>query len=87
MTTTFEDKTSILAELWFEYSKEDEFKDFCEYNDIGLPLAYVLSNNIVESTTVAEAFINETFDLFLAALEIEDTGYESLDEMFSAQEA
>lgn len=85
MTTTFEDKTAILADLWLNYSSDKQFSDFCKYNDIGLPLAYVLANEIVESTIMAETFVNETFELFVKALEIEDTGFETLDEMFSAQ--
>lgn len=86
LTTTYEDKAAILADLWLNYRKDEEFSDFCEYNDIGLPLAYVIANEIVESTVLAESFINETFELFLKSLEVEDAGFESLDEVFSAQD-
>lgn len=80
-STTYFDKAVILADLWLNYRQDEEFADFVEYNDIGLPLAYVIANDIVKSTDLAERFINETFDLLLAGLEIEDTGFESLDEL------
>ena len=81
-TTPFSDRVNILADLWMNYRTDDEFKDFVEYNDLGLPLAYAVSNDIVKATTITENFINETWDLFLAGLEIgEDTGFETLDDL------
>lgn len=81
MTTTFSNKTLILADLWLNYRDDEEFKDFTEYNDLGLPLSYAIANKVVESTPVAEKFVNETFDLLLAGLGIEDTGFELLDDL------
>jgi hypothetical protein len=81
MTTTFENKTLILADLWLNYKQDEEFQDFLEYNDLGLPLAYMIANDIVKNTELAEKFINETFDLLLAGLGIEDTGFELLDDL------
>jgi len=80
-TTSFTSKTEILGDLWLNYRDDEEFKDFIEYNDIGLPLAYMLANRIVEPSTMAEKFVNETFDLFLTGMEIEDTGFETLDDL------
>lgn len=80
-STTYSDKVAILADLWLNYRQDEEFQDFVEYNDIGLPLAYVLANEIVKSTDLAEKFVSETFDLLLAGLEIEDTGFETLDDL------
>jgi hypothetical protein len=80
-STSYTDKCSILAELWLNYRNDEEFQDFIEYNDLGLPLAYAIDNNIVKSTEMAQRFVEETFDLFLASLEVEDEGYESLDEL------
>lgn len=82
METTYENKTYILSDLWMNYRSDEEFSDFFEYNDLGLPLAYALSNKIVKDTDISNTFINETFDLLLAALNIsEDEGYESLDDL------
>lgn len=80
-STTYTDKCSILAELWLNYRNDEEFQDFIEYNDLGLPLAYAIDNDIVKSTEMAQRFVEETFDLFIASLETEDTGFETLDEL------
>lgn len=84
MATTFDNKAGILADLWLNYRQDPDFIDFIEYNDIGLPLAYVIANGIVETTELANRFIEETFDLLVAGLEIEDSdeGYESLEQLF-----
>jgi hypothetical protein len=82
-TTLFSDKCQILAELWLSYRNDEQFEDFLEYNDLGLPIAYALANSIVKSTDMAERFVEETFDLLLAALELEDEGWDSLDQMLS----
>ena len=81
MTTNFLNKTSILAELWMNYRDDEGLQDFVEYNDLGLPLAYFLYNELVLPTKQAEVYIDETFNLLIAALEVEDIGFESLDEM------
>jgi hypothetical protein len=86
MATTFDNKANILADLWLNYRDDDEFTDFVSYNDIGLPLAYVISNGIVETTEVATRFIDETFDLMLAGLGVEDSeeGFELIEDVFEA---
>jgi hypothetical protein len=81
MNTSTDNKAQILADLWMNYRDDTEFTDFIEYNDLGLPLAYAISTGIVAMTTQAEGFINETFELLLAGLGIEDTGFEDLTEM------
>lgn len=85
-TTHYSNKTSILAELWMGYRNAIEFQDFIEYNDLGLPLAYAINEGIVKSSDLAEKFIEETFDLFLAGLNIEDTGFEDLDSVLELAE-
>jgi hypothetical protein len=81
MTTNFLNKTSILAELWMNYRDDEGLQDFVEYNDLGLPLAYFLYNELVLPTKQSEIYIEETFSLLIAALDVEDVGFESLDEM------
>jgi hypothetical protein len=82
---TFQNKVTILSELWMNYRDDDELQDFIEYNDLGLPLAYFLMNEIVLPTEQAEIYINETYDLFVASLTVEDREWESLDEMLNNQ--
>jgi len=80
--TSFDDRCSILAELWMNYRNDQNFEDFISYNDLGLPLAYLLDNRIVKSTALSVKFINETFDLLLGSLELKDNGYVTLDDIF-----
>jgi hypothetical protein len=86
-TTTIECKEIILADIWMEYRNDEGFKDFIYYNDISLPLAYALSTSIVKRTEYSNKFIEESFALLLAGLEIEDTGFESLEDIFIATQS
>lgn len=84
--TTFDNKIAILADLWMIYRDEPEWKDFIEFHDLGLPLAFMLDNNLVYRNSItsqpAEELINETFALLLKGLDIaEDTGFDSLDDI------
>ena len=82
--TNFESICSILGELWMDYKSDKYFKDFIEYNDIGLPIAFLVDNELVEPTELAKQYVYETWDIFLAALEVkEDLGWESLEELFN----
>lgn len=81
--TPFEIQAQILGDLWMDYREDVEFKDFMEYNDLGLPLAYAIASGIVDPSVLSKQYIEETFVLLLSALKIEkDTGFESLDDMF-----
>jgi hypothetical protein len=82
----FQNKVTILAELWMNYRDDEQLKDFIEYNDLGLPMAYFLMNELVLPTKQSEIYINETYDLLLASLEVDDVDYESLDELLGASE-
>jgi hypothetical protein len=82
---TFENKITILAELWMNYRDDEDLEDFVEYNDLGLPLAYFLMNEIVLPTSQSELYINETYDLFIASLQVADKEWKSLDELLGDQ--
>jgi hypothetical protein len=82
--TTFDKKCEILADLWLEYKDDETFEDFIGYNDLGLPLAYCLANGIITTagvTETAKGFVNEAFELLLTGLEMEDEGFENLDQL------
>jgi len=82
MNTPIEKQTEILSELWMDYRDEDYFQDFVSYADIGLPLAYLLANDIVTRNAETDKFIEDTWETFLNLVGLEDTGFEVLDEMF-----
>lgn len=81
MPIDFSKKCEILGSLWMDFRSEPEFQDFVEYNDMGLPLAYFIAEGVVAKTPEAEMYINETYDLFLAALEAPDEEYDSLEDL------
>ena len=83
MTSSLSNKAGILAELWMNYRDDKDLADFIEYNDIGLPLAYFVYNELVEPTAQAEMYVEETYHLLVFSLGIEDREYENLDEMLN----
>ncbi len=81
--TSFEDACSILAELWIDHRNEKTFEDFVSYNDLGLPLAFLIDSEIALPTQIAKQYIQETWDILLASLEIEeDLGFSCLQDLF-----
>jgi hypothetical protein len=55
-----------------------------DFNDLGLPLAYFVSEELVEVSDDGARYINETWELFIASLEIKDTGFDNLEDVFLA---
>lgn len=85
MANDFSNKISILSELWMNYRDDEDLQDFIEYNDLGLPMAYLLMNELVLPTDKSELYINETYDLLVGALGVPDKNWDSLDEMLTNQ--
>ena len=82
--TSFEDACSILAELWINHKEEKTFEDFISYNDLGLPLAFLIDSELVEPTEIAKKYVEETWIILLKSLDIdEDTGFTSLEDLFN----
>jgi len=79
--TTFDNKCNILSELWVDYRDEPDLQDFISYNDLGLPLGFLVSESLVTPSQRAKDMIDETFVLLLASLEVDDAGFESFDEL------
>ena len=79
--TPFGKRCEILGELWLDYRQDDEFKDFCEYNDLGLPLGFAAAENIIEPNEIVENYVNETWEILITAMQIPDDGFVSLDEL------
>ena len=86
MTTDFSKKRDILATFYIQYRDDVEMKEFLEFNDIGLPLAYLASEGLCEINDDGAKYIAESWDLLLTTIGIEDTGFESLIEMFNRAE-
>jgi hypothetical protein len=82
--TDIESKCRILGKLWMDYRDDPDFIDFIEYNDLGLPMAYLVDGDLVKMTNKGEIFVEETFELFLQSLKIEDAGFTDLEEVLEA---
>lgn len=95
--TSFENKVGILSYLWMNYRDNEDWTDFIEYNDLGLPLAYMLENQIVELSALDEDdeedysngafFIENTWKMFLSKVGLEDTGFDDIEEILGTDES
>lgn len=80
MELTLADKAGVLGQLWINFREDEDFSLFIEYNDIGLPMAYFLSEGLVNGLTpLGEQYIVESFDMFAKAMEITDEEFASLE--------
>lgn len=78
MATDFSGKCEILADLWTEYRNDEQFYALIQFADLGMPLAYLIHEGIVERTDQTEDYVNQAWDLLLQILEIKDTGFDTL---------
>ena len=86
IVTDFNNVCEILGKLYSVYKEDEEFKYFIEFNDLGLPLAYFVAENLCEVSDDGARYITETWALFLAGLNLEDSGWSDLDEVFESAE-
>ena len=83
MAINFSNKCDILSELWMNYKTDEQFEDFIEYNDMGLPLAYFIHTSLVEPSDEAKGYVEETYNLLLAAIDVEeDNEFTTLNDLF-----
>ena len=85
METTFENKVDILGNFYMNYRDSKELEDFFEFNDLGLPLAFLATEGVAEITPEGIQYIDETWTLLLGLFEIEDMGFESLEELLASK--
>jgi len=79
--TEFNNKIDILSNLYNSYRDDEDMADFFEYNDLGLPMANLVNEGLVAINEKGKIYIDETWGLFLESLEIEDMGFETLDQV------
>jgi hypothetical protein len=81
--TDFTKVCEILGALYINYKEDKEFKDFIDFNDLGLPLAYFVTENLCEVSDDGARYITETWVLFVQSLGLQDIGFETLDQMLA----
>ena len=84
--TDFSSICDILGDLYSNYKEDKNFGDFIEFNDLGLPLAYLTSENLCEPSDDGIRYVTETWELFLAGLKVKDEGFEDLDQLLEFAE-
>jgi len=79
--------------LWRDYreeaSKNEAWQGFFQYNDVGLPMAYAIAEELVTPTNDGEAerLIDETWVMLCNYIEIDfDAEYADLASMFTASQ-
>ena len=89
--TPFSEKCFILGSLWLYYREEAEddkaWSDFFYYNDIGLPLAYVIAEGIATANENGETeqFIDETWNMLCKYIDVDPyEQYDTVDALFAA---
>ena len=82
--TDFFIKCQIMSELYQNYREDVEWKDLIEFNDIGFPLAYFNAEYLALPSVDGVRFIDETWDLLLAELNLDDTGFDDLEHLLSS---
>lgn len=69
--TDFVTQCIILGELYENYKDEKDFKAFIEYNDLGLPLAYLTAQGLViEVSDDGRRYIADTFEMFIKSIKL-----------------
>lgn len=87
----FSSKVEVLGDFWCNYREEIKgnaaWEEFFKFNDVALPLSYMLSQGLASIVEESEAptFIEDTWITFCEYLDLDpDDDYDSLDEMFVA---
>jgi|LakMenE01Jun11ns_1017448.scaffolds.fasta_scaffold7174858_1 hypothetical protein len=80
--TDFYLKCDILKDFAVRY--EEEYKEFIEFNDIGFPIAYFHSEGLVMAKVDGQRYVEETWELLLAEMDVDDTGFEDLDHLIES---
>jgi hypothetical protein len=81
MEINFADRCGILGQFWYEFRDDEDLKPFIGYNDVGLPLAWFIATGVVSPLPMAEEYINETFAMFLDAMEVTEEEVADIDNL------
>lgn len=81
MEIEFADRCAILGQFWYEFRDDEELKPFISYNDVGLPLAWFIATGVVTPLPMAEEYVNETFAMFLDAMEVTEEDVADVDNL------
>jgi len=87
MKTTFENKCKILGDFGVAYNDDETWANFVRYANFGLHLSLAIDLDMVKpNNDRLYKLIDETWYLFLRLLEVEDRGYEDLEDLIPVGE-
>jgi hypothetical protein len=80
-------KIAVLADLYLNYRDEDQFREFADYNDIGLPIAHLVHTGLCTMNNEGKIYVEETYDLLIAAMGVDpEESYETIEDMVQFME-
>jgi hypothetical protein len=85
--TPFSTKCEILSLLWTVYKDTDNenWADFFRWSDVGLPLAYMISQDLATAKAEGKEIVNETWSIFCEMISIDpDEKYTDLASVMAA---
>ena len=87
MMNEMDRKVGVLADLYLNYRDENQFKEFADYNDIGLPIAHLVHTGLCNMNKEAEVYVEETYDLLVSAMGVEpDLDYHTIEDMLESMD-
>jgi len=83
--TDYSKQIEILNDLWTNYSEDERFEYLFEMFDVSFPLAHAIAEGIIQSTPLAQQYIEKTFNVFLQVFNVEDIGFKTLNQIISPE--
>jgi hypothetical protein len=81
METSFEKRCEILGKFWADNRYDPDCFDLFDRNDLGFPMAFAISEKILEPSDKLTELVNETWKELLAEWETEDLGFEKWEDI------
>lgn len=87
MPTSFSIKCEILAEAYLESAYNPDLDDFVKFCNIGLPLAYLINQDLVEPKGEKSLeYLDNTWSIFCDSLGLDPNGdYKNVEDFLSQQ--
>lgn len=87
--TPFSNKVEILGQVWLFYKEQandyDNWREFFEFADIGLPMAYMAWQELVAIKPNAKKYVEETWDVLCEVISVDPNArYDTLEQLFDA---
>ena len=75
-------KAEILVQFTQDEFNSGDYEEFFDYNDLGVPLAIAINNDLVILTDAGEQLLDETWKDLCLLFEADPNGeYESIDDL------